>query len=103
MSKKELSIEERLDNIELLLRLNKPVLSLPETAIFCGLEDSYVYKLTHLKEIPHYNPRGKLLYFNREELIPWLLRNKIKTREEIEIEANNFILSQTSLRNRQRV
>jgi len=40
MSKRELSVEERLSNIELLLKLNKPVLNLPEAAIFCGLEDS---------------------------------------------------------------
>lgn len=98
MSKREFSVEERLNNIELLLKLSKPVLSLQEAAIFCSLEDSYMYKLTHLREIPHYNPRGKCLYFRRSELIAWLLRNKIKTKEELELEANNFILSQSSRR-----
>lgn len=96
MSKKELTIEERLNNIELQLRLNKPVLSLKEAALFCSLEDSYVYKLTSLREIPHYVPRGKLLYFSREELIPWLLQNRIKTNRELDIDANNYLLTKRS-------
>jgi len=97
MSKKEITVDERLDNIERLLRLNKPVFNLREAALFCGLEESYMYKLTHLREIPHYVPRGKLLCFSREELIPWLLQNKIKTAHQLELEANNYLLARNKM------
>ena len=32
-------------------------------------------KLTANKEIPHYKPRGKMIYFAKEELDEWLLQN----------------------------
>ena len=96
MSKKEITVDERLDNIERLLRLNKPVFNLKEAALFCGLEESYMYKLTHLRAVPHFVPRGKLLCFSREELIPWLLKNRVKTTQELELEANNYLLTKNS-------
>ena len=41
--------------------------------------------------IPHSKPNGKHIYFNKTEIDTWLLRNRIKTHDEIEIEATNHI------------
>ncbi|MCD8031257.1 MAG: helix-turn-helix domain-containing protein [Bacteroides sp.] len=41
------------------------------------MSKTYLYKLTYLKEIPHYKPRGKILYFNRSDLENWVLQNRI--------------------------
>ena len=41
--------------------------------------ESYIYKLTSLKQIPHYKPNGKLVYFNRKELCEWAMRNQVQT------------------------
>ena len=40
---------------------------------------AYIYKLTSLKQIPHYKPNGKLVYFNRKELCKWAMRNQVQT------------------------
>ena len=42
-----------------------------------GVSESLLYKLTSAHEVPHYKPRGKMLYFNKEELDHWLLQNNI--------------------------
>lgn len=91
MDTKEYSISDRLSNIENLLLKNKAVLNFDEAADFTGLSPSYLYKLTSTGRIPCYKPQGKQLYFNRQELEKWLLRNKVKAREEIDAEACNHV------------
>ena len=69
----------------------KEVLTTAEASAYLGLSESYIYKLTSLKQIPHYKPNGKLMYFNRKELCEWAMRNQIQaigqpvaiTREEL--------------------
>ena len=46
-----------------------------------GLSESYLYKLTSSKRIPHYKPNGKLVYFNRRELCEWAMKNQVQTAE----------------------
>ncbi len=91
------SVEQRLDTIERLLRGQKPVLTFEEGCEFTGLSKSYMYKLTHRNRIPHFKPHGKNIYFSREELEKWLLKNPVKTAEAVEQEAANYIV-----RNRER-
>lgn len=57
----------------------KEVLTTAEASAYLGISESYIYKLTSLKQIPHYKPNGKLVYFNRRELCEWAMRNKIKS------------------------
>ncbi|MEC5395764.1 helix-turn-helix transcriptional regulator [Bergeyella sp. RCAD1439] len=83
----ENNIEQRLDRIEkLLLNSQKTVLNFEELVEFTGLSQSYLYKLTSKGEIPFYRPNGKQLYFNKAEIEAWLLRNRSKTNEEIDVE-----------------
>ena len=72
--------------------LSKPVLNFKETCKYLGLSESHLYKLTSRKEIPHYCPKGKRLYFNREELDQWLQQNRQKSQEEIDREATNYLI-----------
>lgn len=57
----------------------KEVLTTAEASAYLGLSESYIYKLTSTKQIPHYKPNGKLVYFNRKELCEWAMRNQIET------------------------
>lgn len=61
---------------------NKPVLTLEEASAYTGLSTSSIYKLTSTQEIPHYKPRGKMLYFKRDELDAWLLQHRVRTNDE---------------------
>ncbi len=83
--------DQRLERIESLLISQKTVLNMSEVAELSGLSKSHIYKLTSSGNIPHYKPNGKQIYFNRGEIEQWLLRNPIKTRQEIEKEAQAYI------------
>jgi len=72
--------------------LRKEVLNFEETCLYLGISDSYLYKLTSRKEIPHYCPNGKKLYFNRLELDQWLQKNRQVSAAEIDTMATNYIL-----------
>ena len=86
------TVEERLDRIEQLLRGQKNVLNFSEACDFTGISPSYMYKLTHNARIPHYKPHGKNVYFLREELEQWLLQNPVRTAEQKDREATEFVL-----------
>ena len=68
----------------------KDVLTFVEAANYTGLSRSHLYKLTYERKIPHYKPRGKMIYFDRKELNDWLLQNPITTANEIEKQAVDY-------------
>jgi len=70
---------------------NKQTLSIDEAAIYTALSVSYLYKLTSTQQIPHFKPRGKIIYFDRSELDEWLRQNRVKTTDEIQTEAGNHV------------
>jgi excisionase family DNA binding protein len=91
MSNENLSIEQRLENIEALLTATKTVLTFDEGCNFTGLTKSFMYKQTSQGKIPHYKPQGKMIYFERAELEKWLLRNRIKPASEIDEQASTYV------------
>ena len=89
----EKTLEMRVSELEKMLFLTKDVLSFDEASIFLNLSKSYLYKLTSGNLIPHYKPQGKMLYFEKTELETWLRQNPIKTKAQIEQEAQSYTLS----------
>ena len=86
------TLEQRVQQLENSLYQAKNILSFEEACAFLNFSKSYLYKLTSGCAIPHYKPSGKMVYFEREELEKWLRQNPVKTREQIEIEANSYIM-----------
>jgi len=86
-------IDERQQSIENMILSQKNVLTLSEGATYMGVSESYLYKLTSLRKIPFYKPRGKMNYFNRLELENWLLQNRITPADEIEAKAITYNLN----------
>lgn len=72
---------KKLDNIERMLIdmsiQQKDVLNLKEACQYLDISASHLYKLTSTRQIPHFCPQGKKLYFEREALKEWLTRNPI--------------------------
>jgi len=87
-----IKIEERLDRIERLLISNKKVLTFDEVCDYTGLSRSYLYKLTSSGVIPHSKPNGKVIFFDKEKLNNWLLKNARKSADEIKEDALNFVI-----------
>ena len=84
-------IDERQQGIEKMILSQKNALTFDEGAIFTGISKSHLYKLTSAGIVPHYKPRGKMIYFDRAELESWLLQNRVATTNEIEAKANTYI------------
>ncbi len=82
-------ISNKLDEQNL---LQKTVLNLNEAAKYLDVSPSHLYKLTSTKQIPHFCPQGKKLYFKRSELDSWLQRNRQSSTEEIEAKATDYIV-----------
>lgn len=85
-------LQEQLTRVEAFVKLGaKNVLTLEEVAELTGLSKFYLYQLTSKKQIPHYKPNGRLVYFDKAEIEAWLKQNRQGTRLEAEQAALNYI------------
>ena len=73
--------------------LTKDVLSFEEATTYLNLSASDLYKKTSARKISHFKPDGKKIYFNRIDLDQYKMRNRIKTAEEIQVEASQYLLN----------
>ena len=86
-------IKKQLDRIEqLTLLAAKTVLKTEEVAILTGLSESFIYKLTSQKKIPHYKKEGKILYFDKQEIEDWMKETRIATVQETEADAQRYLV-----------
>ena len=83
----EEKIKEELNEIKNLLLQNKKVLTINGLAKYTGYSKSHIYKLTCRNSIPYFKPSGKIIFFNKEEIDNWLLRNK---QESVWTESNTL-------------
>ncbi len=70
------------------------IVSFKKASKILGVAESTLYKLTHERRIPFYKPGGKLIYFKKEDLITWMLRNKTPSNEEIQRKMINKLNTQ---------
>ncbi len=84
-------LETKLDNIEKLFLGQKNVLTLNEFCKYAGISQSYAYKLTSQNKINYSKPNGKMIFFKLVDIEKWLLRNPVKTSEQLENEAINYV------------
>jgi excisionase family DNA binding protein len=66
-------------------------LSIAEAAAFTGLKPSYLYKLIHLKRIPHYKPTGGRVYFKQEDLEAFVFRGRAAADYELREKADQIL------------
>lgn len=76
----------------------KKVLNIDDVAILTGLSKSHLYKLTCSKQIPHYKPNTKAMYFDRAEIEEWMLQNRVTTQAEAEQQANGYVLKKGGIK-----
>lgn len=71
------SLLDQLDRIERYSMLAaKDMLTLDDVSVLTGLSKIHLYRLTCKKEIPHYKPNGKIVFFDRKEINEWMRQNK---------------------------
>lgn len=71
--------------------MQKSVLTAQEAALYLGWSISYLYKKTMSKDVPHYKPMGKTLYFDRLELEAWMKRNRVSSKDELLYQAETIM------------
>ena len=71
--------------------LQKEILNSDEACQLLGIAKGYLYKLTHRHEIPFYRPNGKLIYFERTDLMAWMRRNRVNSSEETSAAALGYV------------
>ena len=76
------SFEHRIEVLENTLSAAKEVLTLEEAALFMGISKSSLYKMTHKHELPFYRPNGKLIYFEKSELLKWMRQSRTMSETE---------------------
>lgn len=85
-------LKAQLDRIEQKALLsNKRVLTFKEACIYCDYTKNYMYRLTSKKLIPHSKPHSKTIFFDREKLDEWLLKNPVLTKQEINEKATTYV------------
>ena len=102
MANEELILNKLTEIAEKLTEQNlfqKTVLNFNEACAYLDLSQSHLYKLTSARHIPHFCPQGKKLYFRRDELDTWLLRNRQLTNEELQETAADSFTRVTRIKN----
>ena len=83
----------KLERIEQLTLLNaKDVFNMEDLEAYTGMSKGYLYRLISEGEIPYYKGNGKMNYFKRDEINAWLLRNRVKTKYEIDAAAAAYVV-----------
>ena len=90
---KEIVLKQLVDIRKFSLLAAKNILDVDDVVALTGLSKGFVYKLTCRKEIPHYKPNGKLLYFDRQEIESWMKQNRVNTIEEAEQTASKYLIN----------
>ena len=76
-------INERLQSIEKTLYTTKDILNMKEVCQYLDISQSLLYKLTCTGEIPHFKPRGKMIFFEKKELIEWIKKSNLVSSEVV--------------------
>ena len=76
-------LEQRLMLLENVVFASKDVLTLEEASLFLGLSRSALYKMTHNNVIPFFRPNGKMIYFEKAELLNWIRAHRVASEAEI--------------------
>ena len=80
-------LQKRVTSLESLCFQSKPVLNLEEASIYLGISRSMLYKMTHAGKIDFSKPAGQLIFFEKESLLNWARKNKVKSDETTQAEA----------------
>ncbi|MDO4692613.1 MAG: helix-turn-helix domain-containing protein [Porphyromonadaceae bacterium] len=84
-------INDKLDEIRSISMIAaKTVLDAKEAALFLGLKISTIYRKTSSNDLPYYK-QGQKVYFRKDELERWMLKDKRRSNDEIMQEATTRV------------
>lgn len=81
-------VNEKLKSLEDAIYTTKEILNMKDVCQYLDISKSLLYKLTCSGEIPHFKPRGKMIFFEKKELVAWIKRNKVNDKELSNLSVN---------------
>ena len=87
LTKQIADLQKRVEALEDMLDAGKEVLTVEEAAKFMGMARSSLYKMTSDQAIPFYRPNGKMIFFEKTDILSWIRKNRVSSREEIDEQA----------------
>lgn len=77
-------MEERLARIEMLTLLSaKQMLNVKDLSLLTGFKESYIRRLVEENKLPYYKPLGKMIFFDKDEIVSLLKTNRVPSVMEI--------------------
>ncbi len=70
-------LQRRMEAVEDILDNAKEILSVEEAARFMDIARSSLYKMTSDRSIPFYRPNGKMIYFEKANILEWIRKNRV--------------------------
>jgi excisionase family DNA binding protein len=70
-------LQKRMEAVEDILDNAKDVLTVEEASRFMDIARSSLYKMTSDRSIPFYRPNGKMIYFEKADILAWIRQNRV--------------------------
>ena len=70
-------LQKRMEAVEDILDNAKEVLTVEEASHFMDIARSSLYKMTSDRSIPFYRPNGKMIYFEKADILTWIRQNRV--------------------------
>ena len=70
-------LQKRMEAVEDILDNAKEVLTVEEASRFMDIARSSLYKMTSDRSIPFYRPNGKMIYFEKVDILAWIRQNHV--------------------------
>ena len=70
-------LQKRMEAVEDILDNAKEVLTVEEASRFMDIARSSLYKMTSDRSIPFYRPNGKMIYFEKADILAWIRQNRV--------------------------
>ena len=70
-------LRKRIEAVEDILDNAKEVLTVEEASRFMDIARSSLYKMTSDRSIPFYRPNGKMIYFEKADILAWIRQNRV--------------------------
>lgn len=86
-------ILSELREIRRLLSLSKEVLTLDEFCLYTGISKGYAYKLTSSGLIKFYRPSGKMIFFDKLDVIAFLKKGAVVDPVDIQERASKLLIN----------
>lgn len=63
--------------------IEKNILTVDEVINYTGFSQKQIYKLTSTRQIPHYKPSGRKLFFKKDEIDDCITQGRVHTISEL--------------------